>query len=578
MLRDQIRRILKSVVCLEFDDVKSALESGVIRMTELCSVDGSEMSMDVDASEQHDSMDGDAMGQQDYTIQGKDNALRPEDMMRFDFILVDHVLDSEELDRIYPSPIVAFILLLAPTTETLRWILPPAIKRPQEPEEPPESGQIDIGGRGRIFKSSDIDFAPQELRGRVQRVSHETSAQQNNAAMASIAGGAAAAAAAAKHQRAEHKGASLRGRKPSELFKKRKSRRHITVTRPMPSSSSCIGAGVKNGTCDGGDNSTHKDCQNHGPQRMETTTFQACRLIKPVRRMKLLQITNNAVAHHLKYQGGDLDETSTVDLDSSGVQSALSGEDEDTTPRSSMSPTSSPSITADASVISATSKKRRREHGSPDSGFDQDHQRGPFKSSRPLPSSKVSSMSSSGGDETASRNSGRNIAVVGAQSGNMPKRARNNDTLTLLLSPKERQSCRGKNVLVAEDDFVSQKILEKQLSKLGMNVMIASNGEEAVNQWLSAGQGHYTIAIFDHHMPIMDGLAATKKLRALEAGMAQDQAEEGKAPIRIPIVGLSADIQQTTKESCIKGGMDEYMTKPLLTKGLALLIQRYCCN
>ncbi|KAF9963492.1 hypothetical protein BGZ70_007378 [Mortierella alpina] len=76
----------------------------------------------------------------------------------------------------------------------------------------------------------------------------------------------------------------------------------------------------------------------------------------------------------------------------------------------------------------------------------------------------------------------------------------------------------------------------------------------------------------------MDGLAATKKVRALEAEFAQEHKDEAGGNMRIPIVGLSADIQQTTKESCIKAGMDEYMTKPLLTKGLALLIQRYCCN
>ncbi|KAF9001850.1 hypothetical protein BGZ52_009768, partial [Haplosporangium bisporale] len=106
-----------------------------------------------------------------------------------------------------------------------------------------------------------------------------------------------------------------------------------------------------------------------------------------------------------------------------------------------------------------------------------------------------------------------------------------------------------------------------------MNVTIAGNGLEAVNQWLAVERGHYTIAIFDHHMPIMDGLAATRKLRALEAQEAKDSPEASHS-IRIPIVGLSADIQQSTKESCIKAGMDEYMTKPLLTKGLALLIQR----
>lgn len=49
-------------------------------------------------------------------------------------------------------------------------------------------------------------------------------------------------------------------------------------------------------------------------------------------------------------------------------------------------------------------------------------------------------------------------------------------------------------------------------------------------------------------MPIMDGLAATKKLRALEAQEAKDS-PEASLLIRIPIVGLSADIQQSTKEA-----------------------------
>ncbi|KAF9966739.1 hypothetical protein BGZ73_000863, partial [Actinomortierella ambigua] len=159
------------------------------------------------------------------------------------------------------------------------------------------------------------------------------------------------------------------------------------------------------------------------------------------------------------------------------------------------------------------------------------------------------------------------------------KRTRNDETLLEALTEEEKARCRGKNVLVAEDDFVSQKILEKQLSKVGMNVMITNNGHEAIQQWLAVERGYYTIAIFDHHMPIMDGLAATKKLRELEHTLTQKESAEGKPSnyVRMPIVGLSADVQQSTKESCIRAGMDEYLTKPLLTKGLAMLIQKYCC-
>lgn len=54
-------------------------------------------------------------------------------------------------------------------------------------------------------------------------------------------------------------------------------------------------------------------------------------------------------------------------------------------------------------------------------------------------------------------------------------------------------------------------------------------------------------------MPIMDGLAATRKVRALEGEFAQER-NDGKKPIRIPIVGLSADIQQSTKEVRVMKG------------------------
>ncbi|KAF9985974.1 histidine kinase osmosensor [Mortierella antarctica] len=577
-LREQITRTLQGAICVEFDDVASALESGTIKMTGTCTTgtaNGMATARDVELEATSNSSSEELKKRLGASCGTRNSeCCSIEGMTRFDYILVDHVLDSAELDRIYPSPTVAFILLLAPTTETLRWILPPAVKSQSEEHEEPESGQIDIGGRGRIFQqASEIGLEAHAAVGQIQRASHETSAQQNQAALAGLAGRATAAATAAKNAAVKAKVPVIPYvKRPSELFKKRKSRGPITVTRPVP----CTIAGDGFSERDLDLQHTVERHEAICRPRMETTSFQVFRLIKPVRRMKILQIIYNAMNRHMQPREAEEQEE---DAEMEAKVTDLPEGDLEQDQVTGVSSTSSR-----CPVNSMASLKRPRAQGPLDDGGEvngEENRRVKVNRDSTLPRSMAPPV----GVNEVSTNLGLNGAGISrgtpprkASQEAMPKRARNNDALTSLLSSEERNSCRGKNVLVAEDDFVSQRLLEKQLSKLGMNVMIANNGQEAVNQWLLADRGHYTIAIFDHHMPIMDGLAATKKVRALEAEFAQEHKDEATGSMRIPIVGLSADIQQTTKESCIKAGMDEYMTKPLLTKGLALLIQRYCCN
>ncbi|KAF9096667.1 hypothetical protein BGX23_010727 [Mortierella sp. AD031] len=595
-LREQVRRALTGTTVVEFESVETALKSGVIRMTGLNASGRSSISnMDLDTKEPSSGRgpsgsNSDAHQVGDIMTDGYKASLGLEGAAPFDFIVVDHVLDSAELDRIYPSPAIAFVLLLAPTTETLRWILPPAAKK--QPDEPEESGALDVGGRGRIRQEGGVEMEDKPV-GQVQRVSAESgnSADISNPYLAQshTAGGASGSTLSGSAKR--------KLKVASELFKKRKSRGHITVTRPIP----------------------HYALQDNEQPKMETTTFQICRMIKPARRLKLLQIFYNAIQQHSHrtqhydhqdddgtesldsgYRRGSTVETSTEnDSDSdTGMEKKRRLSTTGTTSDSHSPPmlpllrsrSSSPMSTTSSSGRSVSLKRRRIQDSTSDSNTDVERKRlpkarkgsndetvGVKRGSTPTTITPKAVMMNLDVEYDPPRNLGLSGAVIGVDDKSFPKRTRNNDALTLLLTPEERNSCRGKNVLVAEDDFVSQKILEKQLTKLGMNVMIANNGQEAVNQWLSVERGHYAIAIFDHHMPIMDGLAATRKVRELEGEFAQEQ-NGGKEQIRIPIVGLSADIQQSTKESCIKAGMDEYMTKPLLTKGLALLIQRYCCS
>ncbi|KAF8936832.1 hypothetical protein BGZ58_003637 [Dissophora ornata] len=569
LLREQLKWTTRESNCMEFDDVASAVQCGAIGILGgppgCCSGKGRGANVvEVEA----DQVEG---------IIGVDGHIGPasrpalEGILPFDFILVDHVLDSAELDCIYPSPVVAFILLLAPTTETLRWILPPAKKPVDEEPDEPDSGQVDIGGRGRTRQTSEVDFAEKAL-GQVRSETYLSKIKEHSGLKQSE---------------------PARPLKwvPSKLFKRKKeSTQSATIKkRKRQDSIDFIDASMAPGIGVGNTPVPSAPATN--------SPFQICRMIKPVRRLKLLQIMYNALIHSEQisrgegtFETGQLVEISEESgwADSDG---GIDGENDDQvsqgqerSPLSSYadSATSSRSVSPAKSISPRRSILKRR-HSKILDAAKEDHRDdsssdGSGRGRLVHKATKIDEPSSSSSSSSKSR-AGR------ATNSNLPRRARNNDALTLLLTHEERKRCNGINVLVAEDDFVSQKILEKQLSKLGMNVVIANNGQEAVDRWLEAERGYYTIAIFDHHMPIMDGLAATKKLRALEAEFAEELEKRnvGKGPdaekhVRIPIVGLSADIQLATKEKCIKAGMNEYMTKPLLTQGLALLIQRYCCG
>ncbi|KAF9985355.1 hypothetical protein BGZ65_011096 [Modicella reniformis] len=597
LLRQQIMNALPKTDCMEFDDVISAVEAGAIGVLEdplgCCSNLKSSAPtalgdlLEVVAGDQ-DSVSDSSCGVKCGVVSSSHSEL--EAIPYFDFILVDHVLDSAELDCIYPSPSVAFVLLLAPTTETLRWILPPAQKRVDEEVEETDSEQVDIGGRGRIRHTSELDFAERAL-GQVRSASY----------MSKI-----------RIQTSDKKLESSKSvsKALSQLFKRKLSNKAAAIKRPRihgPTGTACTATTTTTTTTTTATATTSTNVNAEGSVSEPTrkSSFQVCRMIKPVRRLKLLQIMYNALMHHEHQLSGE------AALFGQERLVEISDESEDD-PRSrdhggSSSPSSCTDCGSPSRSVSLTRHRNKRKRG---------HSKEPVGSEE----DEYDSTSGEGSDKDPPvRKAARIKATFSTSksqhtrmtSSDFPKRARHNDALTLLLTPEERRKCKGKKVLVAEDDFVSQMILEKQLSKLGMDVMIANNGQEAVNQWLAVDRGYYTIAIFDHHMPIMDGLAATKKIRALEAEIAEEQERISQRnqdtnsssssstrthdikditkntsshhhqqhhPTRIPIVGLSADIQIATKEKCIKAGMDEYMTKPLLTQGLALLIRRYCCG
>ena len=107
------------------------------------------------------------------------------------------------------------------------------------------------------------------------------------------------------------------------------------------------------------------------------------------------------------------------------------------------------------------------------------------------------------------------------------------------------------DVLIAEDNAINQKLIEKTLTNLGLNVEISNNGEEALEMFKKK---KYDIVFMDISMPVMDGIEATHEILAYEK-------ENGLE--HTPVVALTANALPGDRESFLSEGLDEYISKPL---------------
>ncbi|KAI9494151.1 hypothetical protein BDB00DRAFT_819835 [Zychaea mexicana] len=137
-----------------------------------------------------------------------------------------------------------------------------------------------------------------------------------------------------------------------------------------------------------------------------------------------------------------------------------------------------------------------------------------------------------------------------------------------VITQEERELFSNMNILAAEDNPVAQKLLYKQLTRLGFKVICANNGLEAVEAWQSHPPGYFSISFMDHHMPKCDGVEATRRIREIETAEQRTTC--------LPIVALTADIQKSARDICLKAGMTVYLTKPMNQKSLAEVLRRHC--
>ena len=127
----------------------------------------------------------------------------------------------------------------------------------------------------------------------------------------------------------------------------------------------------------------------------------------------------------------------------------------------------------------------------------------------------------------------------------------------LLKTEKQEESylienLRDKKILVAEDNLMNVKLIEKQFEGTGVHLDFSENGKVCIEK---LNENSYDLILMDLYMPEMDGYETTKYVRQT-------------LKLDIPILAFSANIVAENKEKCLKEGMNDYVTKPFKLKDL----------
>jgi signal transduction histidine kinase/DNA-binding response OmpR family regulator len=119
---------------------------------------------------------------------------------------------------------------------------------------------------------------------------------------------------------------------------------------------------------------------------------------------------------------------------------------------------------------------------------------------------------------------------------------------------------KGKRVLVVDDNNINRRLMQLLVVELGGEFDLAENGVQAVD---ACSRKKYDVILMDVNMPVMDGLEATSRIRALESGSR-----------RTPIIALTANALPGDKERFIAQGMDDYLSKPINEKSLINILNK----
>lgn len=129
---------------------------------------------------------------------------------------------------------------------------------------------------------------------------------------------------------------------------------------------------------------------------------------------------------------------------------------------------------------------------------------------------------------------------------------------------QEQEKPQITRILLVEDNVINQKVIQAQLNKLGYASDTADDGAQGYEAWKT---GAFDLILTDCHMPEMDGFELAAKIRATEAAQGGGHA--------IPIIALTADALNETKDRCRSVGMNDYMTKPITIDVLKEMLESF---
>lgn len=128
------------------------------------------------------------------------------------------------------------------------------------------------------------------------------------------------------------------------------------------------------------------------------------------------------------------------------------------------------------------------------------------------------------------------------------------DELPSFARKKEKYTrLEGIRILIAEDNDLNSELEKMLLTEKGAETFIVKNGKQALDTFVSHEPGTYDVILMDMMMPVMDGIEATRNIRACK----RDDAK------KIPIIGLTANAFIEDAKKCIEAGMNAHISKPI---------------
>lgn len=152
--------------------------------------------------------------------------------------------------------------------------------------------------------------------------------------------------------------------------------------------------------------------------------------------------------------------------------------------------------------------------------------------------------------------------VTAARLGDILERLQGDQAHQAKLMPQAPAPLAGARILVAEDVPTNQLIMRDLLESQGATVLLASNGQAAIDA-LQAGPSEIDLILMDIQMPVMDGLEATRLIRG------------GTVRPDIPIIALTAHALEHERQKAVDAGMNDFLTKPVDPSQLIWMIRNF---